>query len=625
MRTRRPLPRRPRPGTLDRPVSLRLYRAAWLAVAVPLLVAAFTVAHPEQLDPPRLEPSFDEATAVGFARELTRRFPDRSPGSRGAERAAAWVSGIFGEIGLEPERDEFVSDVPGLGRVELVNLAAVAPGRSPETIVVMAHRDNSGTAPGANDNASGTAALLEVARNVDVSEPAHTFLFLSTDAGQFGGAGAARFADHRELVQRLVGPAASIVAVVNLDAVAGGATPRLLFGGDVARSPAGTLVATAAGAVESETRAPPQRPSAFAQLVDLGFPFTLHEQGPFVARATPAVTLTTGGERPGPAEADTLDALDAGQLGEMGRAAQTLVLALDEAAELARGTQSYVYAGTRLVRGWTIQFLLLAALVPFLAAVVDLFARCRRRHVALAPSLRSLVSRLGVWLWAGLVFALLAALGAFPDGDARPINPDSAAAQDWPVVALVALLLVSTLGWLVARPRLVPTRPVTREDELGGHLAAMLVLALVALVVAGTNPYALLFVLPSLHAWLWLPHVSRENVALRLALWAAGFAGPLVLLGSFAFRFGLGLDAPWYVLALAAVGYVAPPLLLAALVWAAVASQLGALAVGRFTPYPPRAERPVRGPIREGIRRAVLATRGRRPPREREDDAAREP
>ena len=62
----------------------------------------------------------------------------------------------------------------------------------------------------------------------------------------------------------------------------------------------------------------------------------------------------------------------------------------------------------------------------------------------------------------------------------------------------------------------------------------------------------------------------------------------------------------------ASVGYVTPPLLLAGLVWAAAAAQVGAVALGRYAPYPARDERPARGPIRAGIRRAVLASRSRR-------------
>jgi hypothetical protein len=135
------------------------------------------------------------------------------------------------------------------------------------------------------------------------------------------------------------------------------------------------------------------------------------------------------------------------------------------------------------------------------------------------------------------------------------------------------------------------------------------VLAVVGLVVAATNPYALIFVLPSLHAWLWLPQVSDRERAAQLGLYALGFVGPLLLLGSFAFRFDLGLDAVWYLLALTSIGYVPVPLVLALLAWGAAAGQTGAVALGRYAPYPHSSERPERGPIREGIRQAVLLGR----------------
>jgi len=56
-----------RRGSLERPVSGRIYRAAWLAAAVPLLVAAFSLGSPVALQGPRLPPSFDGTTAVQFA------------------------------------------------------------------------------------------------------------------------------------------------------------------------------------------------------------------------------------------------------------------------------------------------------------------------------------------------------------------------------------------------------------------------------------------------------------------------------------------------------------------------------------------------------------------------------
>jgi len=581
---------------------------------VPLLAAAFSVVHPKLLAQPRLEPSFDQTTAVTFAVDLARSVPDRSPGSPGAAKATNWVIQRFADIGLRAQRDIFQADIAPFGDTRLVNVIAVVPGSSPETIVVLAHRDNSGTSPGANDNASGTGALLELARSMEVARLAHTVVFVSTDGGAFGGAGAARLAEHPEILRRIVGGAASIVGVVNLDAVGSGDPPRLLFAGDAARSPAASLVATAEDSIELETGVAPERPNGFAQLIDLAFPFTLHEQGPFVARGIPAVTLTAGGERADTVGGDTVETLAPAQLGRLGRASQDLLLRLDGSLELARATESYIAVGDRFIRGWTLQLLLLAMLVPFLAATIDLFARLRRRHIALAPALRSFLSRLGVWLWAGALFALFSVAGLFVDGGPRPLNPDVASATDWPVAALLLLLSLSTLAWLVTRPRLAPDGPVPPEDALAGHLAALLVLGLVALVVAATNPYSLVFVLPSLHAWLWLPHLPRTQYLGRALLYAAGFLGPLLLLGSFALRLELGLDAVAYLLALVSVGYVTPALVLAALVWAAAAGQVGAVAFGRYRPYPPREERPVRGPVREGIRRVVLLSRRRRAP-----------
>jgi hypothetical protein len=618
-----PTRRRPRRGSLERPVSSRLYRAGWLAVAAALVALAFTVGQPSPLPEPRLDPSFDGETATQFASQLAQQFPDRTPGSAGAESAARWVTDRFRDYGLRVHRQEFTTEIPGLGRRGLVNLVAIAPGRSPEAIVVMAHRDDLGLSPGAVDNASGTGALVELARNVASTTLAHTLVFLSSDGGAYGSLGAAEFSRNPDYLKQLIGGHASVAAVVNLDAVGGSGPPRLLFTGETARSPAISLVATARRSVETQAETAPEEPGTLAQVVDLAFPFSLYGQAPFVARGIPAVTLTSAGVRPPPAEDDAPEALRGRRLGQLGRSAQDLLGALDEAPETASGTAPYVTMGSRFLRGWAIQVLLIALLVPVLAATVDLFARLRRRHVALGPALRSLRGRLGVWLWLGAVFALFSFAGFFPNGASAPIDPDTPQAADWPLLALFAFALLSGVGWIVARPRLVPVRVPDDGEELGGHLAALLGLAVVALVVAAVNPFALVFVLPSLHAWIWLPQLRDRPIALRLLVYAAGFGGPLLLLASFAVRYDLGVDALWYLATLVSVGYVPAPLVLVALAWGAVAAQVGALALGRYAPYPPPEERAARGPIRETIRRAVLASRrGRRA--EPVDDKLRE-
>jgi hypothetical protein len=296
----------------------------------------------------------------------------------------------------------------------------------------------------------------------------------------------------------------------------------------------------------------------------------------------------------------------------MGRSAHALLGSLDQEVELAQGTSSYVYLGERTIRGWALILILGAALLPCLAVIVDLFARLRRRRIRLAPALRSYRTRLAFWLFAGALFEVFALLGVWEKGAARPLSPESSPATSWPVIGLVVFTCFLVVSWLVARDRLLPRRNVSAEEELAGYTASLLVLAVVALLVVATNPFALIFVLPSLHAWIWLPQVRDRHPALRAATVVAGFAGPALLLLSFAIRFDLGLDAPWYVAQLVAVGYV--PLVSVALLcsWLAVSAQLAALSAGRYAPYPEAAERPPLGPIRSLVRRLVLVGRRRR-------------
>jgi hypothetical protein len=614
-------PRRRRRGSPERPVNGRLYRGTWLLVGLPLLIAAFSVQRPDPLPAPSLPAQFDGASATSLAQELARLYPDRMPGTPGAAGAGRWLSEKMRFLGFCPiqqkcplvsKSDVFYGTIPGVGRKRLDNITYTVGGHSDDTIVVMAHRDNTGLGAGADDNASGTAALIELARpyaslpgsTERALVPTHTLVFLSSDGGAFGGLGVERFIEKQKDLGH-------VVAVVNLDSIAGKGPPRVEIAGEQARSPASRLVETAAARLSEQTGSAPGRTSALGQLTDLAFPFSLYEQGPLVAHGIPAVTLTTSGDRPPSPFGDTPERLVRKRLTDIGLAAQRLVGSLDENG-LPGGTGSYVYLGSRLVRGWAIQFALVAMLLPFMVAAVDLFARCRRRRIPVLPAARALRSRLGFWLWAGAIFLFLALVGVWPQGAARPLNPETDAAGNWPALGLILFAVLVLPGWLVARSRLQPRRPATTEEELAGHTAAMLGLGLVALLVVATNPFALLLLLPSLHIWLWLPHVRYRGTWPSLALLAAGLIGPFVLVGSFMFRFGLGFDAPWYLAELVAIDYVSIVAFALVLLWLAGVSQLTAIATGRYAPYPAANERPPLGPIRSTVRAVVLGLRSRR-------------
>ncbi|HEX7254490.1 MAG TPA: M28 family peptidase [Gaiellaceae bacterium] len=610
-------PRRPRPGSLERPVNARAYRGTALLVAIPLLITAFTITRPESLPPPTFPPAFDEVGATQSARELATQFPNRTPGSATATDAADWVAERLASFGFRVQRDRFRAQVPEQGRVTMENVIAVSPGRSPDVLVLVAHRDNLGTTgQGADDNASGTGTLLELARGYGLRaapapgqerapvSPTHTIVFVSSDGGAYGGLGAARFVETSPYRRR-------IVAAVNLVAIGGRDTIRIELAADRPRSPDAMLVETAAARIVQRAGTEPRVTSAAGQLIDLAFPFSFYEQAHFVGSGIPAVSLTTAGPRPPAPESDTVDRLDDRRIGQAGRAAEALLGSLDEGVALAGDTSTYLYLDGRIVQGWAVKLVLITALLPFLLAAVDLFARCRRRRIPLAPALRSYRSRLAFWVWTGLMFGFLALIGAWPQVD-RPPPPGTSLAGDWPVVTLTFFAIFVFASWLVGRERLLPRRAVSPEEELAGQTAALLVLAVLALLTVAINAYALVFLLPSLHAWLWLPQVRHGALWLRAAVLAVGLAGPLVLVGSFAWRYELGLDAPWYVLELVAIGYVPLPAIVIALAWLAAAGQLTAVAAGRYAPYPSARERPPRGPVRQLVGRLLSLALGRR-------------
>src|SRR5207302_1328400 len=146
-----------------------------------------------------------------------------------------WFAQQLTPYGYEIRSEPFTAVVPRRGRLRLVNLVVEKRGLSHKTIVVLAHRDDTGTGPGANDNASGTAALVELARAYAPAGGAahlqlpYSLLFLSTDGGAYGALGAAEFAAHAPERQ-------DVIAILNLDAIAGHGRARLELAGDTARS-----------------------------------------------------------------------------------------------------------------------------------------------------------------------------------------------------------------------------------------------------------------------------------------------------------------------------------------------------------------------------------------------------
>ncbi|MBI5652169.1 MAG: M28 family peptidase [Chloroflexi bacterium] len=106
------------------------------------------------------------------------------------------------------------------------NIIATKRGATENVIVLGGHYDSVEEGQGANDNASGTAVLLELARVLAPRPTQSTLRFIAFDAEELGLYGS------RHYVENLPGDArAKIIAMFNFDMLGGGSGP-LLAGGD---------------------------------------------------------------------------------------------------------------------------------------------------------------------------------------------------------------------------------------------------------------------------------------------------------------------------------------------------------------------------------------------------------
>jgi len=88
--------------------------------------------------------------------------------------AADFIEGSFSRAGLRPRRDTYEVDGQACHNIE-----TEIRGSRPEVILIGAHYDSVSGSPGANDNGSGVAALLALARRFAGKTTQHTVRFVA--------------------------------------------------------------------------------------------------------------------------------------------------------------------------------------------------------------------------------------------------------------------------------------------------------------------------------------------------------------------------------------------------------------------------------------------------------------
>lgn len=106
--------------------------------------------------------SFSVADTKTYLRVLSNTIGVRAGGSAGERRAARYIESQLTAMGYEPRIESFKLTNGKTSQ----NVTAVLKGRSERTVILGGHYDTKRPAPGANDNGSGSAALLAIAKEL---------------------------------------------------------------------------------------------------------------------------------------------------------------------------------------------------------------------------------------------------------------------------------------------------------------------------------------------------------------------------------------------------------------------------------------------------------------------------
>jgi hypothetical protein len=513
----------------------RIYRAAFVPALLALVIAMFSL---ESRPPPvpqalAADVLFDGRVALAGTQRLASSYPDRRPGSNGDQLAAGQVTTSLRQQHFAVTVDRFHDD-----ETALVNVVGRRIGESPRQIVVVAPRD-ADRVPDRAGSAADTASLIEIGRTLEGRVTQKTLVLASVDGSTLGAAGARRLAGQLAAA----GPVEAVIVLTDTGVANARGTLLIPWSQTTVRT--GLRLQRTVGESlrqELERGGAGRGPSSAGQFARLAFPIGLGDQAAFLDQGFDALRLSGSGELP----PESQPAPDADRLGAIGRATLRTVFAYDSGGRVDDKPSSYLLIAQQRLPRWSVALLVLALLLPVLAAAIDSFARVRRRREPVVPWLRWIGAGLTPFLVALAVGEFLVLIGQAPDAPPFPLPPGANPLDGsaWVTLGICALFFAVT--WVFARPRLAGQLPPARSPGAAGALA--LVLALVSLAVWVVNPFAALALLPAFHLWLLVTAspVPPTRPA-GTALIALGLFVPLLIALGVLSRLSLGpLSGLWY-------------------------------------------------------------------------------
>lgn len=151
-------------------------------VVLLLLLPVLGLDHAPAGSPPAEQVAkFGRKKAMKHVWRLSNRIGVRVRGTNGERRGARYVKERFESFGYQVKVQKFSVD----GRTSR-NVVAWWPGVIAHPFVVGGHIDTVARSPGANDNASGTAIVIEMARLLRGHRKARLFKFIAFGSEEYG-------------------------------------------------------------------------------------------------------------------------------------------------------------------------------------------------------------------------------------------------------------------------------------------------------------------------------------------------------------------------------------------------------------------------------------------------------
>lgn len=344
----------------------------------------------------------DAARAMAHIEHLATAIPSRPAGTAGETAAADYVANCLWSYGYRVRRTPFARTVAN-GVCMSENVIAVAPFPKPgaQTILIAASLDSPmPDSPGADDNASGIAAMLECARILANVDARYNLAFAAFGASYMGRAGSKAFAEGAGMAADGSPVAAQDVAMaIILDSVGRPGPIRLIpWGGPRALAP--SILAGLVGSVGAV------RP--FDTTIAL-LPEVAVDHSPFLFAGIPAVAITTADSLPYPETGslspfwDTTDAVDADCVGMAADAAIAAARWVSSQSRIPKPTWAYLAFG---VFGQVLAVpYMVAAVLAAVAAILGL--------LSLGPAKHALYGRLTRVRPAGFVQTIAAILAVY--------------------------------------------------------------------------------------------------------------------------------------------------------------------------------------------------------------------